>query len=214
MATNDRTADLESELLKGARGVQNKTENMLERLAGMFTATDLVTIKNVMPEEFGWVYTDPRETEIQQPNSSTRRINFGDPKVHKLQPGQTKTVPGWEAYIALNRMWKAWAQQDISQVAYVLQSSDEMTKFLSEAYQGTFDPDSMDTNRKPDLGFEQPATQDRAAAAEQQLQQTVAAPTADPNLGFDDEDEDSEEPVNSVPPMSDATTPPTTEQNQ
>lgn len=200
----DRTADLESQLLQGARGVQNNTENMLERLAKMFSATDLVTVKNVLPDPFGWVYTDPKETVVTQPDSATRRVEYGKPKARTLDPGATKTIPGWEAYIALERMWKTYAQLDLSKISYTLTSSEEMTKFLSEAYQGTFDPDSVGGASKPaDLGFEPQTTAapDRTAAAESQAQ-PVVPPTQDPNLGFGNDDE-QEEQVNQVPPLND-----------
>lgn len=211
----DRTANLESQLLQGARGVQNTTENMLERLAKMFTPTDLVTIKNIMPEPFGWVYTDPKETVITQPDSVTRRVEYGKPKVRTLEPDATKTIPGWEAYIALERMWKTYAQVDMSRIAVTLTSSDEMDAFLNKAYQGTFDPDSVGGAQRPaDLGFEPqvPAANDRAAMAESQLPPTPAPalpPTQDPNLGFDNDDEQQEQ-VNQVPPLQDQTQTPQT----
>lgn len=198
----DRTADLESQLLQGARGVQNNTENMLERLAKMFSATDLVTVKNILPDPFGWVYTDPKETVITQPDSATRRVEYGAPKARTLEPGATKTIPGWEAYIALERMWKTYAQLDLSKISYTLTSSEEMTKFLSEAYQGTFDPDTVGGASKPaDLGFEPqtPAAVDRTAAAETQ----VVPPTQDPNLGFDNEEQTGDDQANVIPPLND-----------
>lgn len=205
----DRTANLEQELLQGARGVQNSTENMLERLAKEFTATDLVTIKNILPDPFGWVYTDPRETTITQPDTATKRVDFGDPKARTLEPGETKTIPGWEAYIALERMWKTYAQRDISQVGYILASVQEMDKFLAEAYQGTFDPDSVG-GAKPDLGFDKtPAqvNQDRTASAENAVASPAPAapvvpPTQDPALGFSD-DEVQTPPQTQVPPIND-----------
>lgn len=203
----DRTADLEAQLLQGARGVQNNTENMLERLAKMFSATDLVTVKNILPDPFGWVYTDPKETVITQPDSATRRVEYGAPKARTLDPGATKTIPGWEAYIALERMWKSYAQLDLSKISYTLTSSEEMTKFLSEAYQGTFDPDSVGGASKPaDLGFEPqtPAAPDRTAVAESQVQPPVP-PTQDPNLGFGDENTGDEEQQTQVPPLNDGT---------
>lgn len=201
----DRTADLEAQLLQGARGVQNNTENMLERLAKMFSATDLVTVKNILPDPFGWVYTDPKETVITQPDSATRRVEYGAPKARTLEPGATKTIPGWEAYIALERMWKTYAQLDLSKISYTLTSSEEMDNFLSKAYQGTFDPDTVGGASKPaDLGFEPttPAAADRTAAAETQVQQPVP-PTQDPNLGFGDENTGDDDQSNVIPPLND-----------
>lgn len=205
MATEDRTAELEASLLNGARGVQNSTENMLERLAKMFTATDLVTIRNILPEPFGWVYTDPKETVITQPDSATRRVEFGKPKAHSLEVGATKTIPGWEAYIALERMWKAFAQIDIEKISFVLTSSQEMDSFLSKAYVGTFDPDSVGgASGERALGFEPvvPAANDRTTVAESTIVQPPK-PTEDPGLGFGDDDQQEPTPP-VIPPLSEA----------
>lgn len=216
----DRTAELEASLLQGARGVQNSTENMLERLAKEFTATDLVTIRNILPEAFGWVYTDPRETTIEQPDSATRRVNFGAPKAHSLEAGATKTIPGWEAYIALERMWKAYAQLDIEKIGFVLTSSQEMDSFLAKAYVGTFDPDTVGgAAGTKALGFEsevKPVVNtptDRTAVAEDLLN-APKPPTEDEDLGFGDENEQEDKPP-VIPPLQDANQPtPGFDQNQ
>jgi hypothetical protein len=203
----DRTAELEASLLQGARGVQNSTENMLERLAKMFTATDLVTIKNILPDPFGWVYTDPRETTIEQPDSATRRVNFGAPKAHSLDVGATKTIPGWEAYIALERMWKAYAQIDIEKLGFVLTSTQEMDSFLNQAFVGVFDPDSVGgAGGTKALGFEvsTPAPvvntpADRTAVAESALNAT----TEDEDLGFGEETSQEDLPP-VIPPLQES----------
>jgi len=216
----DRTADLESNLLQGARGVQNSTENMLERLAKTFTATDLVTIKNILPEAFGWVYTDPKETVITQPDSATRRVEFGAPKAHTLEAGASRTIPGWEAYIALERMWKAYAQIDIEKISFVLTSPQEMDAFLGKAYLGTFDPDSVGgAAGTKALGFEgeTPApvvnsSNNRAAVAESTV--VPPKPTEDENLGFSNDTETVTTPP-VIPPLGDQTqTPGFDQQNQ
>lgn len=225
----DRTAALESTLLQGARGVQNSTENMLERLAKTFTATDLVTIKNILPEPFGWVYTDPKETVVVQPDSATRRVSFGEPKVHSLEIDGQKTIPGWEAYIALERMWKAYAQLEIEKISFVLTSTQEMDSFLSKAYLGTFDPDSVGgAGGNKALGFEPAAPapvvntpNNRAAVAEVALQSTPpVVPPADEvaDLGFGDDTETQVDPNTVIPPLADQANQPTpgfnTQQNQ
>lgn len=209
----DRTADLEASLLQGARGVQNSTENMLERLAKEFTATDLVTIKNILPDPFGWVYTDPKETTVEQPDSATRRVNFGAPKAHSLDVNATKTIPGWEAYIALERMWKAYAQLDIEKISFVLTSSQEMDDFLRKAFVGIFDPDSVGgaAGGTKALGFErEPApvvnTSNNRAAVAEAAATTPVVPTQDPELGFGNDDEQEEQPP-VIPPLQDANQP-------
>lgn len=204
MAENiDRTAELEAELLQGARGLDNNTKNMLERLADEFKAGDLVEIENVMPEAFGWVYTDPSETTEERPDTATRRVNFGAPKSRALEAGEHKIIPGWEAYIALERMWKAWAQRDITQVSYFLTSSQEMESFLAKAYHGKYDPNKAITGNAPApvaaLAPQPVVTQPEQPAA-------PVAPVNDPALGFgngnenqgndagnDDENEDENE---------------------
>ena len=204
----DRTADLEASLLQGARGVQNSTENMLERLSKTFKPIDLVTIRNVLPEPFGWVYTDPSETVITQPDSATRRVEYGKPRVSSLDVDGTKTIPGWQAYIALERMWKAYAQLDIEKISFVLTSSQEMDAFLDKAFVGVFDPDSVGgAAGTKSLGFQeevpQNTTADRTAVAEAQVPK---APTEDPDLGFGDENE-TQTPPPVIPPLQDANQP-------
>ena len=200
----DRTAELEASLLQGARGVQNNTENMLERLAKTFKPIDLVTIRNVLPEPFGWVYTDPSETVITQPDSATRRVEYGKPKANSLEVDGTKTIPGWQAYIALERMWKAYAQLDIEKISFVLTSSQEMDAFLDKAFVGVFDPDSVGgaTGTKA-LGFQdevQNTPADRTAVAESQV--VAPKPTEDEELGFgNDEETQTQPPV--IPPLQD-----------
>lgn len=208
MSQVDRTADLEASLLQGARGVQNSTENMLERLSKTFTATDLVTIKNVLPEAFGWVYTDPKETTIEQPDSATRRVNFGAPKAHSLEAGATRTIPGWEAYIALERMWKAYAQIDIEKISFVLTSTQEMDSFLSKAYIGTFDPDSVGgAGGTKALGFEPEVapvvnTANNRAAVAEAAASAPKPPTEDEELGFSNESDTANTPP-VIPPLDD-----------
>lgn len=198
----DRTADLEASLLQGARGVQNNTENMLERLAKTFKPIDLVTIRNVLPEPFGWVYTDPSETVITQPDSATRRVEFGAPKASSLEVDGTKTIPGWQAYIALERMWKAYAQLDIEKISFVLTSSQEMDAFLSKAFVGVFDPDSVGgAAGTKALGFQdevQNTTADRTAVAESQV--VAPKPTEDEELGFGNYEE-TPTPPPVIPPL-------------
>lgn len=192
----DRTADLEASLLQGARGVQNNTENMLERLAKTFKPIDLVTIRNVLPEPFGWVYTDPSETVITQPDSVTRRVEFGAPKASSLEVDGTKTIPGWQAYIALERMWKAYAQLDIEKISFVLTSSQEMDAFLSKAFVGVFDPDSVGgAAGTKALGFQdevQNTAADRTAVAESKV--VAPKPTEDEELGFGNDEETQKQP--------------------
>ncbi len=198
----DRTADLEASLLQGVRGVQNNTENMLERLAKTFKPIDLVTIRNVLPEPFGWVYTDPSETTITQPDSATRRVEFGAPKASSLDVDGTKTIPGWQAYIALERMWKAYAQLDIEKISFVLTSSQEMDAFLSKAFVGVFDPDSVGgAAGTKALGFKdevQNTAADRTAVAESKV--VAPKPTEDEELGFGNDEETQKQPP-VIPPL-------------
>lgn len=204
-----RTADLEAQLLQGARGVQNNTENMLERLSKMFKGTELVTIKNPFDIPFGWVYTDPGETTVEQPDTVTRRVNFGAPKARTLEPGEKRTIPGWEAYIAIERMWKAYAQTDPTQVAIVLTSRLEMDAFLENVYLGVFDPNNANTPSDA-LGFENkqpepvPVTTAQPAVPTAPIEHPpVVSPTSDENLGFDDDDNDGNDENTTIPPMQD-----------
>ena len=130
-------------------------------MASEFKGTNLVTIKNALDNDFGYVYTDPEEEEVQQPDTATKRVYFGDPKARVLKPGEKVTIQGWEAYIALGKMWKEYAQTT-SNVGVTMSSVAEMRNFLGKAYLGVFDPNSIGSAKAE----AKPSKEELAAAAD------------------------------------------------
>ena len=49
-------------------------------------------------------------------------------------------MPGWEAYIALNRLFNEYAQTTGSSIITILNSTEEREKFLDKAFLGVLDP--------------------------------------------------------------------------
>lgn len=146
---NQPTTDLNPEdLIKDSTNVTSSAKSMREYLDDIFSGSDLVTIKNFMDTDTGWVFADPKKERIEQPDKSTRRVYHPDREAKVLKPGQTITIPGWQAYVALNRMWKHYAQLQGSQTGATLLSTLEMSRFIEKAYLGIFDPNSQKLVKK------------------------------------------------------------------
>lgn len=143
--------ELEAQLLNQAKGsvVANDGAKLLtDRLHDRFGADDLVKIKNFTKRNIGWVYCDKTQTRIEQPNEFTRRVWQGEQKARVVQPGKSIIIPGWEAFVALNRFYEDWATNEKadSKVSYVL-SGTMQEEFLSLAYGGKVDIN--DLNAEP-----------------------------------------------------------------
>ena len=136
-----------AELLKNARGTTSDSKSFRELLGDTFSGTKIVTIKNILTDEFGYVYTDPEDEVVEQPDTATRRVYFGEPKARVLDVGETVTIQGWEAYIPLGAMWKEFAISTGS-IGTTLSDSNAMKEFLSKAYLGIFDPNSANGSKK------------------------------------------------------------------
>lgn len=185
---NQPTTDLNPEdLIKDSTNISSSAKSMREYLDDHFSGSDLVTIKNFMDVDTGWVFADPKKERIEQPDKSTRRVYHADREAKVLKPGQTITIPGWQAYVALNRMWKHYAQLQGAQTGVTLLSTVEMSKFVEKAYLGIFDPNSQSTVKKDvtitsnsqvadidplkmaqdtdELGFEEPVSAKKTAKA-------------------------------------------------
>lgn len=143
--------ELEAQLLNQAKGniVANDGAKLLtDRLHDLFGADDLVKIKNFTKRNIGWVYCDKTQTRVEQPNEFTRRVWQGEQKARVVQPGKSIIIPGWEAFVALNRFYEDWATHEKadSKVSYVL-SGVMQEEFLSLAYGGKVDIN--DLNAEP-----------------------------------------------------------------
>jgi len=161
--TKDRTLKAE-DLLKNARGVSTDSKTFREILHDEFKGTSLVTIKNILDVDFGYVYTDPEEENVEQPDTATKRVYFGEPKARVLKADEKVTIQGWEAYIALGKMWKEFAIAG-GNFGVTITSNQAMREFIEKAYLGIFDPNNVATapsapaktkdtaTKSDDLGF-------------------------------------------------------------
>lgn len=134
---------LQEQLLAGVQGHVKQTGKIRDQLREMFNPDDYVTVANPFNHATGWVYVDPAETKEERPGKTTKRVTFGKPKTRILQPGQQVVIHGWEAYIALGRMFKEYAQEQGANMLVVLSSQQEVEKFLGKSYKGIFDPNAQ-----------------------------------------------------------------------
>lgn len=220
MDNQDRTANVEQQLqeqlLAGVQGNQKQQGKIRDQLREMFNPDDYVTIANPFDHVTGWAYVDPAEERQERPDKTTKRVHYGKPKTRILQPGQQVVIHGWEAYIALGRMFKEYAQSQGGNMIIVLTSQKEIESFLSKAYKGVFDPNAqidamnasqaaadIEANRKPapapvadPLGFGAPEQPAPVPQTQEQRQEVAAQEVVDednqqgsvvPPAGQDDE---------------------------
>lgn len=153
MDNNLSNKELEAQLLASAKGqavASDGSKLLLDKMHDLFDADDLVKIKNFTNHKIGWVYCDRKLTRIEQPNEFTRRVWQGDQKARVLDAGKTIIIPGWEAYVALNRFYEDWAINDKGddRGTYVLSPSMQ-TEFLDKAFAGV--QDINDLNAEPEV---------------------------------------------------------------
>jgi hypothetical protein len=133
-------ADPEASNANGGAGGRATIDEMLH---SYFSPTELVRIKNPFTHDTGWAYSDPKDIKIEQPSAETRRvygIGKGFQKVRIIHSGEDIVIAGWEAYVGLTRMFKAWVQEmdDVRNMNNTL----TFKKFMDIAYLGTFDPNA------------------------------------------------------------------------
>lgn len=133
---------LKAELLaQSAPSKQKSITSLREYLASQFKKNTLVKVKNIAEYKAGWVYVDPETEEVVQPDPVTRRVTHGQQQVRVLAPGQIVVIPGWEAYIAIDRLWKEYAQRKSpSDPNRYLSSESDMVKFVESTYVGDYTP--------------------------------------------------------------------------
>ena len=149
MSAKELTAEelLNQQLGGMENGAGSARRSLRERLQDMFRGDDLVKIKNFTSYSVGWVYSDPKDINVEQPDKITRRITgIGRDyqKARVLKPGETKVVPGWEAYVGLVRFFKDYAQHEFKgeTLQGAMNSYEEHTKFIEKAYLGVYDPNA------------------------------------------------------------------------
>lgn len=121
--------------------------SMGEKLHNLFKRSDLVRIKNIDDKPSGYIFVNPDDEVAEQPNPATRRITPGKPQAVVLQPGEVKVIPGWQAYIALDRMWKEYAQRRSSAERNMISDDAARDVFLDKSFLGIFDPNEVNEAR-------------------------------------------------------------------
>lgn len=182
-STPDRTstaeAQLQEQLLNGVQNIVKQGGRIRDQLRDLFEPYDYVTVKNPFDHATGWAYVDPADEKVEKPDKTTRRVQHGQPKTRILQPGEQVVIHGWEAYIAIERMFKEYAQTKGKAMTVVLSSQNEIDAFVANSFGGVFDPNKMN----------QMMNATNAPAVAQKIQEEEAAkpapvPASDP-LGFD-----------------------------
>lgn len=131
------------QLLKEAEITPVAGVSMGEKLHSMFRRNDLVRIKNIDDKPSGYVFVNPDDELVERPDRATRRVTPGKPQAVVLQPGETKVVPGWQAYIALDRIWKEYAQRRSSAEQSLISDDVARDEFLDKSFLGLFDPNQV-----------------------------------------------------------------------
>ena len=182
-STPDRTSNVEQELqeqlLSGVQNIVKQGGRIRDQLRDLFEPYDYVTVLNPFEHTTGWAYVDPADEQVERPDKTTRRVQHGKPKTRIVKPGEQVVIHGWEAYIAIERMFKEYAQTKGKAMSVVLSSQLEMDAFIAKSFGGVFDPSKMN----------QMMNATNAPAVAQAIQQEEAAkpapvPASDP-LGFE-----------------------------
>lgn len=177
----DRTSDIEQQLqdqlLAGVQGNTKQAGKIREQLREMFEPYDYVTVINPFDHPTGWAFVNPGDEKVERPDKTTKRVQHGQPKTRILKVGERVVTHGWEAYIAIGRMFKEYAQEKGEGITVVLSSQIEIDKFISKTFGGVFDPNQM-------LNSSVPGAQEATQAIKQQ--EKPSTPATDP-LGFEPE---------------------------
>nr|DAQ65752.1 MAG TPA: hypothetical protein [Caudoviricetes sp.] len=136
---NNIEQQLQSELSRSTS--KSGSDNFLMYLADKFSSSDFIKIKNPFKHSTGWTYVDPKEQVVEEnKQKQIYRVTPGEGKMRVLEVGEEVVVPGWEAYIALNRLFNEYAQTTGSSIITILNSTEEREKFLDKAFLGVLDP--------------------------------------------------------------------------
>lgn len=136
---NNIEQQLQGELSRGTS--KSGSDNFLMYLANKFSSSNFIKIKNPFKHSTGWTYVDLREQVVEEnKQKQIYRVTPGEGKMRVLEVGEEVVVPGWEAYIALNRLFNEYAQTTGSSIITILNSTEEREKFLDKAFLGVLDP--------------------------------------------------------------------------
>ncbi len=132
------------QLLKDTEITTTASMSMGEKLHSMFKRNDLVRIKNIDDKPSGYVFVNPDDEVVQMPNKATRRVIPGKPQAVVLQSGEIKVIYGWQAYIALDRLWKEYAQRRSTAEQSLIGDDVARDEFLNKSFLGLFDPNATE----------------------------------------------------------------------
>lgn len=135
------------QLLKEAEIAPAASVSLGEKLHSMFKRNDLVRVKNIDDKPSGYVFVNPDDEVVQMPDRATRRVTPGKPQAVVLQPGEVKVMYGWQAYIALDRLWKEYAQRRSSADQSLISDDVARDEFLDKSFLGLFDPNTTNEAR-------------------------------------------------------------------
>lgn len=170
--------------------------SMGEKLHDLFKRSDLVRIKNIDDKPSGYIFVNPDDEVAEQPNPATRRVTPGKPQAVVLQPGEVKVVPGWQSYIALDRMWKEYAQRRSSAERNMISDDAARDVFLDKSFLGVFDPNAVNearpvtrtqnqaTNETPKLADEAPRDEQGGNYDGRQSEAATEKVVTNDDLGF------------------------------
>lgn len=145
--SNELTAEQLLQQQIGGNGASDGIRRLfIERLHFKFRGDDIITLKNPFSFDTGWVYSDPKDIEIEQPDKYTQRIGGignGYQKARVLKAGKSIRIQGWEGYIAIDRFFKDWCQRTQQNgLAAAMNSEPLQDEFFDKVYGGVYDPNA------------------------------------------------------------------------
>lgn len=117
-----------------------------ERVVDKFKSTDFVRVINIDNQKFSWVYADPAEESVQQPDKYTRNVYHPTAKVYSLNPGESKVIPGHNAYVMVEAFFKNYVQTHNTKIASITSDPAAQEKFIKDVVIGVEDPMSFINN--------------------------------------------------------------------
>ena len=82
-----------------------------EKLADKFGSSDFVRVINPDNETYYWQSLDPRDEEIYIDKGPTKVTRRNPPKIYSIKAGESIVLPGWNAYIMIEGLYKKLAQK-------------------------------------------------------------------------------------------------------
>lgn len=152
----------DSSLLTPTRS--GRSTSILDKVGKMFGPTDWVNVINPDVEPYIWQWLPPQKEQINfDPSSTTvpQRIIFREePEVYKLDPGQSATLVGANAYVMLDGLVKRMmAKKAIARQpnmapgqARNFNFSDDIAQeqWINEIYLGRANPYDNNLDQEPD----------------------------------------------------------------